>query len=77
MLFNHNFLVISALFWGWGAGKSDIDMVIGSVRPSVSSALSFFGTILFNKKHENRYFLKKRQNLQLSSAANYRWRFKG
>ena len=22
-------------------------------------------------------FLKKRQNLQLSSAANYRWRFKG
>ena len=22
-------------------------------------------------------FLKKRQNLQLSSAANYRWRFQG
>ena len=23
------------------------------------------------------YFLKKQQNLKLSSAANYRWRFKG
>ena len=23
------------------------------------------------------YFLKKRQNLKLSSAENYRWRFKG
>ena len=52
MLFNHNFLVISSLFFfggGGGCGKVGYRLVIGSVRPSVSLALSFFDTILFDK----------------------------
>ena len=74
----HAALVLIRSFWAYGILTLKCQ---SKLQPMTNSATSFLiletNKVILMKYHALFAILKKQQNLKLSCAANYRWRFMG